>query len=332
MADDVLYQGVKGVTDLMVRPGLINLDFADVRSVMDEMGKAMMGTGEAEGEDRAIQAADKAIANPLLDEISLRGAKGVLINITGGHDLTLFELDEAANRIREEVDPEANIIVGSTLDTEMGGMMRVSVVATGIDAADVNVDLPVARRSMSAPLPASFTADEPVVAAPKAAEPTFFEDLNVQEAAVSDMAEDISEERMADSHEVPAPAYQPAVAEFEPQHEEIQQVEQSSFVAPRAPALGTPSPEALERLRAAAERVAPASAPAPLQESDRPRFGINSLINRMTGHAEQQKEPQAVRHQPAVQQQAAVAPQPTEAVDPDQERIEIPAFLRRQAN
>ncbi len=120
MADDVLYQGVKGVTDLMVRPGLINLDFADVRAVMDEMGKAMMGTGEAEGEDRAIQAAEKAIANPLLDEISLRGAKGVLINITGGHDLTLFELDEAANRIREEVDPDANIIVGSTLDTELG--------------------------------------------------------------------------------------------------------------------------------------------------------------------------------------------------------------------
>ena len=131
MADDVLYQGVKGVTDLMVRPGLINLDFADVRAVMDEMGKAMMGTGESEGDDRAVQAAEKAIANPLLDEISLKGAKGVLINITGGYDLTLFELDEAANRIREEVDPDANIIVGSTLDPDMAGTMRVSVVATG---------------------------------------------------------------------------------------------------------------------------------------------------------------------------------------------------------
>ncbi|MGI9359317.1 MAG: cell division protein FtsZ, partial [Paracoccaceae bacterium] len=134
MADDVLYQGVKGVTDLMVRPGLINLDFADVRAVMDEMGKAMMGTGESDGEDRAIQSAEKAIANPLLDEISLKGARGVLINITGGYDLTLFELDEAANRIREEVDPEANIIVGSTLDPNLEGVMRVSVVATGIDA------------------------------------------------------------------------------------------------------------------------------------------------------------------------------------------------------
>ena len=113
LADDVLYQGVKGVTDLMVRPGLINLDFADVRAVMDEMGKAMMGTGEAEGEERAKQAAQKAIANPLLDEISLTGAKGVLINITGGYDLTLFELDEAANEIREKVDPDANIIVAA---------------------------------------------------------------------------------------------------------------------------------------------------------------------------------------------------------------------------
>ena len=136
MADDVLYQGVKGVTDLMVKPGLINLDFADVRSVMDEMGKAMMGTGEASGEDRALQAAEKAIANPLLDEISLKGATGVLINVTGSNDMTLFEVDEAANRIRDEVDPEANIIVGSTFDTELTGSIRVSVVATGIDVAE----------------------------------------------------------------------------------------------------------------------------------------------------------------------------------------------------
>jgi cell division protein FtsZ len=135
MADDVLYQGVKGVTDLMVRPGLINLDFADVRAVMNEMGKAMMGTGEADGDTRALAAAEKAIANPLLDEISLKGARGVLINVTGGYDLTLFELDEAANRIREEVDEDANIIVGSTLDETMEGRMRVSVVATGIDVS-----------------------------------------------------------------------------------------------------------------------------------------------------------------------------------------------------
>ena len=143
MADDVLYQGVQGVTDLMVRPGMINLDFADVRSVMEEMGKAMMGTGESEGETRAIDAAEKAIANPLLDEVSLKGAKGVLINITGGYDLTLFEMDEAANRIKEEVDPNAMIKFGSALDPDLGGRMRVSVVATGIDAESMPAREPV---------------------------------------------------------------------------------------------------------------------------------------------------------------------------------------------
>ena len=125
MADDVLHSGVRGVTDLMVMPGLINLDFADIRSVMTEMGKAMMGTGEASGERRAIDAAEAAISNPLLDDVSMKGARGVLINITGGMDMTLFEVDEAANRIRDEVDPDANIIVGSTLDPSMEGAVRV---------------------------------------------------------------------------------------------------------------------------------------------------------------------------------------------------------------
>jgi len=133
MADQVLYSGVACITDLMVKEGLINLDFADVRSVMREMGKAMMGTGEAEGEKRAIQAAEAAISNPLLDEVSMKGARGVLINITGSMDMTLFEVDEAANRIRAEVDPEANIIVGSTFNQDLEGRVRVSVVATGID-------------------------------------------------------------------------------------------------------------------------------------------------------------------------------------------------------
>ena len=134
MADDVLHSGVRGVTDLMVKPGLINLDFADIRTVMREMGKAMMGTGEATGERRAIEAAEAAISNPLLDDVSLRGARALLINITGGNDMTLFEVDEAANRIREEVDSDANIIFGSTFSDAMDGKMRVSVVATGIDA------------------------------------------------------------------------------------------------------------------------------------------------------------------------------------------------------
>jgi cell division protein FtsZ len=135
MADSVLQSAVRGVTDLIVMPGLINLDFADIRSVMQEMGKAVMGAGEATGDNRAIEAAEKAISNPLLDDVSMKGAKGVIVNITGGYDMTLFEVDEACNRIRDEVDPDANIIFGSTFDEALEGTIRVSVVATGIDAA-----------------------------------------------------------------------------------------------------------------------------------------------------------------------------------------------------
>ena len=323
MADDVLYQGVKGVTDLMVRPGLINLDFADVRAVMDEMGKAMMGTGEAEGEHRAVQAAEKAIANPLLDEISLEGAKGVLINITGGADLTLFELDEAANKIREKVDAEANIIVGSTLDENMGGKMRVSVVATGIDAVAKSAETPVPRRSMAAPLASPLMVEEESIeaapapvetyAAPVAApvveatpEPSLFQTMDEPEVVEAPAME-------ADG--LPAPAYQPRV--------------EPAFEAPAA--AGTPSPEAMARLQAAVGRApaqdAPASAPA-VAEGERPRFGINSLINRMTGTAgEAAAAPQPTRQQPQV-----TAIREEADVDPEAERIEIPAFLRRQAN
>jgi cell division protein FtsZ len=134
MADEVLQQGVRGITDLMVMPGLINLDFADVRSVMGEMGKAMMGTGEASGDNRAIEAAEKAIANPLLDGVSMKGAKGVIISIVGGEDMRLMEVDEAANHIKELVDPDANIIWGSAFNNDLDGRIRVSVVATGIEA------------------------------------------------------------------------------------------------------------------------------------------------------------------------------------------------------
>ncbi|MGH1459397.1 MAG: cell division protein FtsZ [Paracoccaceae bacterium] len=377
MADDVLYQGVKGVTDLMVRPGLINLDFADVRAVMDEMGKAMMGTGEATGEDRAVQAAEKAIANPLLDEISLRGAKGVLINITGGHDLTLFELDEAANRIREEVDQDANIIVGSTLDTAMEGAMRVSVVATGIDAVDVNTDLPLPRRKLAEPLKQQTAEEAPAAAAaapaeqhaPVAAqtEPTLFADLDAQSAAAEDQMEDIFEAEQQPAarrveDDVPPPAYQPRAPQAPEQHASIE-AEAEAFVAPRAPAPGTPTPEALARLQAAVhnraqpqqpvQRPATAAPQQPVRQatqsdSERPRFGINSLINRMTGHGEgeaAQSRPQAQPAAPQPVQQARpqapaqsyapaahAQPQQTPQAEADQDRIEIPAFLRRQAN
>ncbi len=175
MADQVLYSGVACITDLMVKEGLINLDFADVRSVMREMGKAMMGTGEASGDGRAIQAAESAIANPLLDETSMSGAQGLLISITGGRDLTLFEVDEAATRIREEVDTEANIILGATFDESLEGIIRVSVVATGIDRAQQANSQGGDERSASKPaapkqqpVKAIFEDADAVATAPKA--------------------------------------------------------------------------------------------------------------------------------------------------------------------
>ncbi|MEM9013452.1 MAG: cell division protein FtsZ [Pseudomonadota bacterium] len=312
MADDVLYQGVKGVTDLMVRPGIINLDFADVRSVMDEMGKAMMGTGEADGEDRAVQAAEKAIANPLLDEISLKGAKGVLINITGGPDLTLFELDEAANRIRSEVDPDANIIVGSTLDPLCDGVMRVSVVATGIDAVEGEEATPIRSQPVEVPTPAA----EP--------EPELPEEELVAEIVVP-------VEETAEVAEEPAPV--PAAV---------------AASQPRQP--GEPSPETLQRLRAAVAKVPEATAPAapapvavaappaaslaaPTDLAERSgRSAINSLIHRMTTRQtgedgrEERRDPTLSTPEPASEESGA------EAEDEDRTRLEIPAFLRRQAN
>ncbi|GBQ10982.1 cell division protein FtsZ [Swaminathania salitolerans] len=164
MADEVLYMGVRGVTDLMLAPGLINLDFADIRTVMAEMGKAMMGTGEAEGEDRALEAANRAISNPLLDDSSMSGAKGLLINITGGDDLTLYEVDQAAERIRQEVAEDATIIWGSAIDSSLNGRIRVSVVATGIDGSR-----PV-KAEETEELPESPVEDAPV--APDGAEIT----------------------------------------------------------------------------------------------------------------------------------------------------------------
>ena len=362
MADDVLYQGVKGVTDLMVRPGLINLDFADVRAVMDEMGKAMMGTGEASGDGRAEQAAEKAIANPLLDEISLNGAKGVLINITGGHDLTLFELDEAANIIREKVDPDANIIVGSTLDTSMEGSIRVSVVATGIDVNQARAEPPVARRSMATPLkpaaapvqeqrpeprreaPVTLTAQAP---APVAEAPSLFDEM----PADSFQSEAEPEDLIAAADDLPPPAYRPQTAapaaarQQPPVNTAAHDMDAAAFVAPRPRAPGTPSPEALARLQAAVSKnpataaqrpaapagrmAAPAPAAAKPAEAPRPRFGIGGLISRMAGgHGEAERPAAAApRQQPPV-----TAYDDEQELSADQERIEIPAFLRRQAN
>jgi cell division protein FtsZ len=349
MADDVLYQGVKGVTDLMVRPGLINLDFADVRAVMNEMGKAMMGTGEADGENRAIQAAEKAIANPLLDEISLRGARGVLINITGGYDLTLFELDEAANRIREEVDPEANIIVGSTLDTNMEGQMRVSVVATGIDAGDVQQHMPAPiRRALPEAMAAAVAGgsrSRGVAAAAAQAPAEMYEEALPEPSLFADLDQDIADELSvySDVDDVPEPAYQPTPMSYDaPRANEPMAAAEpglSEYMAPKAASVGSPSPETLARLRAAVgkdhpHRAAPqpvaARSPASADDTQgKTRFGINSLINRMTGHGDEPSASSERRQQPSMAQRPAVEKAPN---DPDQDRIEIPAFLRRQAN
>src|SRR5690606_6496514 len=229
--------GVRGVTDLMVLPGLINLDFADIRAVMAEMGKAMMGTGEATGERRAVEAAEAAISNPLLDDISMKGARGVLINITGGMDMTLFEVDEAANRIRDEVDPEANIIFGSTFDESLDGRMRVSVVATGIDQAipqehrPANLSLVQARGAALRPqrpaadLPAAATARQESAAEPAASaagEPAAQREPEVRQ-------EETAEQWPAFGAPVEQAA--PAVAAETAEVEE-RQAEQDSFVAP----------------------------------------------------------------------------------------------------
>ena len=329
LADDVLYQGVKGVTDLMVRPGIINLDFADVRSVMNEMGKAMMGTGEASGEDRAVQAAEKAIANPLLDEISLKGAKGVLINITAGPDLTLFELDEAANRIRQEVDQEANIMVGSTLDPEMAGMMRVSVVATGIDAvARAELRRPAVQEPMAAPVAprpipaAAAPAHAPAPAYPAA--PAYA--AARQEPMAAQPAAHFADHRPHPAEEDRAELYAEPVAAPAPQPAPV-----AGAGIPQPRRAGEPSPEALARLQKAVANV-PKAGPIvqPVEQpraAERPasRLTINSLIHRMTGQASREETPLRPRPEPG----RAAAPS---YEDTERERADIPAFLRRQAN
>lgn len=242
MADEVLHSGVRGVTDLMVVPGLINLDFNDVRTVMDEMGKAMMGTGEATGERRAIEAAEAAINNPLLDDVSLKGAKGVLINITGGRDLTLYEVDEAASLIRGQVDEDANIIVGSALDDDLDGIVRVSVVATGVDSEYVMETKPVPSRYV-----------EEV-----AVEPEYEED----EFAIEDEYEE--QAAYAPQPTSPAPAPQP-----------VQQHQAPAYVAPKPypPKVQAPQPAPKPQY---APQPAPVAQPQPQNVVKKP-FGFFGL-------------------------------------------------------
>jgi len=235
MADEVLHSGVRGVTDLMVVPGLINLDFNDVRTVMDEMGKAMMGTGEATGDRRAVEAAESAINNPLLDDVSLKGAKGVLINITGGSDLTLYEVDEAAQLIRNQVDENANIIVGSALDHDLNGIVRVSVVATGVDAVE---------KSSTPPAPFATARPELVTA------PTKVVELGVHERAQEAAAAEAEARR----------AYQEY--EFDEEEARVAVNAPPPYVAPK------PYPPKIQPEETVAYAPAPvAPAPAPIPEA-----------------------------------------------------------------
>ncbi len=227
MADQVLYSGVACITDLMVKEGLINLDFADVRSVMREMGRAMMGTGEASGSGRAMQAAEAAIANPLLDETSMKGAQGLLISITGGRDLTLFEVDEAATRIREEVDPDANIILGATFDESLDGIIRVSVVATGIDRVLSEANKDIDFRQVTKPAIRPSAAAAPAAAAPQPAAV-----MQAPKAAIDPVAQTIRSAEAELERELDIAAHRPAMQQA-PQEDAFRP--QSKLFAQSAP-------------------------------------------------------------------------------------------------
>ncbi|HSZ73812.1 MAG TPA: cell division protein FtsZ, partial [Rhizomicrobium sp.] len=312
MADEVLHCGVRGVTDLIVMPGLINLDFADIKSVISEMGKAMMGTGEAEGEDRAIRAADAAICNPLLEDVSMKGARGVLINITGGPDLMLFEVEQAANRVRAEVDPDANIIFGNTILDNMEGRIRVSVVATGIEAEEMR-KLPENVERLRA---VSRSVPPPAIAPGRPA-------VNPVHRQVENIAEQMDA--------MPPP---PAPSQIETMilsgQEEAEAAEPlPEIVVARAPVAPPPQIQPQPRYEA----------PRPVaQEAERRSAG---LFGGWRKKAPERTEPAPAPR--ATVQPMARAPEPVRPVSqnmaddlfPEQKRddqFEIPAFLRRQTN
>ncbi|RYD92641.1 MAG: cell division protein FtsZ, partial [Sphingomonadales bacterium] len=324
LADEVLQQGVRGITDLMVMPGLINLDFADIRAVMQEMGKAMMGTGEAEGDDRALIAAQKAIANPLLDGVSMNGAKGVIVSITGGEDMRLLEVDEAANHIRELVDPDANIIWGSAFNPELEGKIRVSVVATGIDA---DAQPAVAPRAAEQPRVFSFstprrTAAEPAAAAPEpeAPQPGFSEPSYEPETS-------IAPEPAAEASRVPEPYEPEPVAEAAAPNSWVDDGSDGDELV-----LG--SEEAPE---AEPEPLAP-----PVAEEPTPQFGGGNPTRRrwLTGGGGADDEEPAAEAKPAKKAGGTLFERMASASrggsktpdDDDKDPLDIPRFLRSQNN
>jgi len=310
MADEVLQQGVRGITDLMVMPGLINLDFADVRTVMSEMGKAMMGTGEAEGENRAIEAAEKAIANPLLDGVSMKGAKGVIVSITGGEDMRLMEVDEAASHIKELVDPDANIIWGSAFNTSLDGKIRVSVVATGIEAEAVTEARPAQVFSLSNVRKAEPKVEEPVAVAAPAPEPA-------PEVAAAPVAEEAPLDLTAVAEPVAEEApltLTPPTADAAPADEELVLDTGAVFAEPAEP---NPLPPASEAASEEAPRRSwlPSADEAPAAEPERaaPRIAPlgGTLFERMSNIA-----------------RGAAKSDDAASSDP----LDIPRFLNRQNN
>jgi cell division protein FtsZ len=308
MADHVLYMGVRGVTDLMVAPGLVNLDFADIRTVMAEMGKAMMGTGEAEGENRSIRAAEAAISNPLLEETNMAGARGLLINITGGEDMTLFEVDQAANRIREEVADDANIIFGSAVDDSLAGRIRVSVVATGIDTPVAQIAEPQAPR--------------PRLVAVGGGAPVPLPAMGQSAAAI---AQPMPIGGAMPMMEAAAPARHIEVVQLEAAVPgAFTPAQGSQGLAPvQAPPSSLPPRSSLFT---EAPRPAPAAAPAP--GANRP-----SIFGRVTGGWRKPVEGEQHRSEPQMQeaaQQAVVVRQA--GPDTEAQGLDIPAFLRRQSN
>jgi cell division protein FtsZ len=301
MADNVLHMGVKGVTDLMVNPGQVNLDFADIRTVMAEMGKAMMGTGEAEGDERAVKAAEAAISNPLLEDTSMRGARGVLISLTGGYDLTLFEVDEAVNRIRKEVDDEANIIFGSSIDETLNGRVRVSVVATGIDLAVANPAAPAEpaqRLSLvtPAPVPRAAPTLSPAASMPRRPASVLGNGPGVLRAA-SNMS--------GVQHQAP-PQVQGALAmQATPVEQELPQP--------------MPAPQPVHQREAPPQREQPAFEP-------QPPAGFRGMFRNVTGLMKRQAPEASPPRIEPVGQPRLLARQAA------QDEMDIPAFLRRQSN
>jgi len=327
MADHVLYMGVRGVTDLMMAPGLVNLDFADIRTVMAEMGKAMMGTGEADGENRAIRAAEAAISNPLLEDTSMAGARGLLINITGGEDMTLFEVDQAANRIREEVADDANIIFGSAIDETLSGRIRVSVVATGIDT--------VAPAEAHRPRLVTVGGGAPAVPAPANAggaqqhtaslHPSM-SPLSVMGAPV--LAHGNSAQSMADEW---AKAETHAHVEATPQPRP-----QSRFASPAVQASpAAPRPTSTPRSGLFTEPSAPEAAPTPGAMAIAPRNSLFGIVTGAIRGAVRQAAPAGEPNRAEPPMPAQTSEQASASVRPassDEMGLEIPAFLRRQSS